>query len=67
MEHFAFVTFVNFHYVKSQFFRFSLEDLTSGTEEAVPSTIGIVEEETPKWADRHFDDTDFKSKIITGS
>lgn len=41
--------------------KFSLEDLTSGTEEAVPSTIGIVEEETPKWADRHFDDTDFKS------
>ena len=42
--------------------RFNLDELTSGTIEAVPSTIGIVEEETPKWADRHFDDGDFKSE-----
>ena len=44
--------------------RFSIDELTSGTIEAVPSSIGIVEEEAPKWSDRHFDDTDFKSKFL---
>ena len=43
--------------------RFSLNELTSRADEAVPSTMGIVEEEAPKWSDRHFDDTDFKSKM----
>ena len=44
------------------FHRFSINELTAGADEAVPSTLGIVEEEAPKWSDRHFDDTDFKSK-----